>query len=112
MNLSYKFLSKFFNKLIENIIFQLIILISALYVLFSADLECLIIPYEYHKYVIKLRDCCFILFLFELLLSILFEKKYILSLYFFMDFIDIISLVTECSILWYPFIDYLDKLSM
>lgn len=96
----------------SSVAVQLGILICAVFVLFSGDLEVVLIPHSAHNPIIIARNACFFIFTLEIVICILIEEGYNLSIYFYMDFIDLISLATETSLIWNAFIVYLDELSM
>lgn len=91
---------------------QFIVLLLALFVLFSGDLEVVAIPHQYHGIIIMIRNICFGIFSIEFIMSILIEEGYCFSIYFLMDFIDLISLATEVSYIWGPFLKMLDNVQM
>ena len=101
----------YLHKGFNHIITQISILVLAVFVLFSGDLEIVIIPHQFHYIIINIRNFCFIFFCIEFILSILVEDGFLLSLYMFMDFIDLISLAIEVSFIFNALISSLDNLS-
>ena len=98
----------YLHEAFHSIYTQIFILIMIIFVLFSADVE-VFVPYSVHLSFIYLRNICFFLFSIEIILALMFEQKYFMSLYFFMDVIDLISLATEASIIWTPVLNFLDN---
>lgn len=105
-------LAHYLHIVFMHTITQLMILLLALFVLFSGDLEVVVIPHEYHNIVIMIRNFCFGFFFVEFFLAIIIEEGYCFSIYFLMDFIDLVSLATEVSYIWGPFLKLLDNLQL
>ena len=95
----------------HHLIFQVVILIGAIYVLFSSDIE-VMLSYTPRHIVIEIRTFWLAVFLFEFISSILLETNFFNSIYFYIDFIDIISLVTEVHSIWSAFLVNLDNNTM
>lgn len=94
-----------------NYITQLIILLLATFVLFSGDIEVVLIPHSVHPVIIWMRNVCFVIFSIEIVVALSVEHNYVKSIYFVMDVIDLISLATEVSFIWDSFLEVLDNLS-
>lgn len=102
---------KLLKKLFSNLFFQIIILIGAIFVVFSGDLE-IYAPEEGRLIINDIRTGLFFFFLFEFISMNLIDSSYMNSLYFYIDFIDLISLITEVQFIWLNFLKYLDKQTM
>lgn len=105
--------SKIFNKLkhfYEHIYIKFTIVIFAIFLLFSGDLEIIYLPL--HAPFSQFRKFLLIFFSIEFLSSNFFEKNYFFSYFFFLDFIDLFSLATEVTWTWDPIYEYLDSQSI
>lgn len=108
----HNILIHYFHLAFSSVFTQLCILICAVFVLFSGDLEVVLIPHSAHGVIIIARNVCFFFFSFELLTCMLIEEGYINSIYFYMDVIDLISLSSETSLIWDALLSYLDNISL
>jgi hypothetical protein len=106
-----KKLLKYLKKGFHHIYTQIMILVFAIFVLFSADLEILVFPHSFKPYFVNSRNFLFVFFLMEFTMSNFFIKDFFLSFYFLIDFIDLISLGTETAYIWNYVIAYLDSIS-
>ncbi len=102
---------KLSKHLFNNILFQIIILLSTIYVVFSGDVE--VYVSEKERLILNdIRTACFFLFIFEFICMNFLESTYFNSIYFYIDLIDIISLITEVHFIWYKILKYLDMQTM
>lgn len=106
-NCFLRILHKFFG----HILTQGVILLGAVFILFMGDLEVCAIPHSGAGVIHSIRNVLFIVFILEFVIANTIEVGYPFSFYFLIDFIDLISLATEVSFVWTPFLQYLDQLS-
>ncbi len=100
----------YLHKVFNHILSQICILILAVFVLFSSDLEIVIIPHQFHYIIINNRNFCFFFSCTEFSLSLI-EPCFFLCLYLFMDFIYLIFLSMMVLFIWNILINSLDNLS-
>lgn len=101
----------FLNKTFHHIYTQLVIISLSIFLLFSSDAEVVFLPYSIKPVLIWARNFCLIFFLTEFILSNTLEKSYFLSFYFFIDFIDLVSLASEVSLVWDFVLNGLDSIN-
>lgn len=102
---------RYTRKGFHHIYTQIIILVFAVFVLFSADFEILVFPHSFKPYFVNARNFLLVFFAIEFIFSNFFIKDFFLSFYFLIDFIDLISLATEVGYVWNYVIAYLDSIS-
>ncbi len=107
----HKNLLYYWKALFHHILFQILILVGAVYVLFSSDIE-IMLSYTPRHVVIEIRTFWFAFFIFEFISSNVLETKFFNSIYFYIDFIDLISLVTEVHPIWNAILINLDNNAM
>jgi len=98
---------KLYKRIINHIVFNFIIFVSASFILFAADVEFFL--NESAKAIIEnITSGMFFLFCFEFLSSNIVEEGYFNSIYFYIDLIDLVSLITEVKFIWKAFLKYVD----
>lgn len=107
-----KRVSNFVRKVFFHIVTQYLIVIFASFLLFSSDIEVLVNNHNLDMVFDNIRTFMLGFFITEFCCSNLYEHKYTFSFYFIIDFTDLVSLATEVSRVWNPFIEYLESNSM
>ena len=110
--MSLKTKNKFFyylNKVFHHIYTQTIILLFSVFILFSSDSEVVFLPHSWEPFIIKFKSFLLIFFILEFILSNMFIKNFLFGFYFFIDFIDLLSLATEVYYVWNSIINALDN---
>lgn len=90
------------EKMLDHIIFQIFILTGEVFVLFATDIYVVTLPYSYpaNNILDYIKLFWFCIFLFEFLMSSLFEHHYAFTFNFVVDIVDLISLSTDIDTIW------------
>lgn len=95
-------ISQFYKKISESVMWgmhsvavHIIVLISTLFALFNADFKILLFDLSTDHTFNILNEIIFCLLSFELLLLILFKPKYVGSMFFYMDFLAVVSMIPD-----------------
>lgn len=97
----------YMKKVFFHIYIQQLILTYSVFMLFSSDIENLFFR-EYDKIFSSIRAVILFLSIVEFCMCNAFEKNYTFSIFFFIDFVDLISLITEVSFIFDYFLEFLD----
>jgi len=89
-------------KGVDNIYFQVVVLIIALYALFYKEILLLSLPNSYDTYLKFAMELFFFILLAEFVICLIAKKKYFLSFDFTIDLIALIGLIPNVATLWYP----------
>ena len=88
-------------KYIDNNYTQSIILICALFALFSLDFLRLFFPKSFDAPFAIILDVLFFLFSLEIILTCVACNSYLGSFYFYLDILEVLSLIPEVDFIWY-----------
>ena len=97
------------NKGVDNIYFQVVVLIIALYSLFYKEILLLSLPKSYDSYFHFAIEVFYFILLFEFLICLIAKKKYLFSFDFWIDIIALIGMLPEVEILWTPIVNLISN---
>jgi hypothetical protein len=88
----------------HSILVHIVVLVSTLFALFNADFKVLLFDLSTDHTFNILNEIIFCLLSFELLLLILFKKDYIGSMFFYLDFLAVVSMIPDTEFIMHALI--------
>ena len=85
------------KKILENTYFDILINIFTFYALFADDLRILLLPKSVDNFFNGLTLFCMILFIVEIIFSILTKKDYLFTFFFWLDLLSTLTLILDLS---------------
>ena len=90
------------RKLLDHIYWTLWMTILTIYALFGDDLRMLAFTKKVDDRFNSISILCLFFFALELILGTLCKQEYVLSFYFWLDFIAMVSLIPDIGWIWNP----------
>jgi hypothetical protein len=90
------------EEFVEGLVFHLFILSLSVFSLISDDIKYLFLSSDADPFFVIFNEVLFMVFLAELILNALYEKKFIGSFYFYLDIIALVSIMTDVQFIWGP----------
>jgi len=95
------------DKFLENNLYVIFMTLVTIYALFGTDISVAFLSQELDSTFDYVTTVAFVLFLIELVLSCSAKKDYILSFFFWLDFVSTISLIMEIDFIFSPLLNQL-----
>jgi hypothetical protein len=87
---------------VDSLAFHLFILVLSIFSLISDDIRYLFLPSTVDSAFQLFNELVFIIFFAELVLNCLYEKNFWGTFYFYLDFVALVSVMTEVQFIWGP----------
>ncbi len=95
MKKCYHNVSEKVEKFMNSFLMVIVILITTIFSLFNLDVKILTFDVSYDQTFIFLNEVIFCILSSEFLCSILFEKNYNGSFFFYLDFVEVLSMIPD-----------------